>query len=60
MISVACEEMERKALKGEPFDPTVYGTLTGHLSRTLSLLGLKRRRRALPSAITLPSETAYL
>jgi hypothetical protein len=42
MISVQCELMEQDAIAGKPLDATVYGTLTGHLARTLSLLGLKR------------------
>jgi hypothetical protein len=55
MISVACEQMEQKATAGEPFDATAYGTLTGHLARTLSLLGLKRLPRE-----TVPSLRDYL
>jgi hypothetical protein len=42
MISVQCELMEQEAAAGRPIDATTYGTLTGHLARTLSLLGLKR------------------
>jgi hypothetical protein len=45
MISVTCEQMEQKAANGEPFDLTVYATATGHLGRTLKLLGLKRQPR---------------
>jgi hypothetical protein len=37
--------MEQRAAEGEAFDVTAYGTLTGHLSRTLNLLGLKREPR---------------
>jgi hypothetical protein len=42
MISVQCEQMEQRAVLGEPFDLTIYATATGHLGRTLKLLGLKR------------------
>jgi hypothetical protein len=42
MISVACELMEKDAIAGQPLNAIAYGTLTGHLARTLSLLGLKR------------------
>jgi hypothetical protein len=45
MISVTCEQMEQKAAAGEPFDLTAYATATGHLGRTLKLLGLKREPR---------------
>jgi hypothetical protein len=45
MISVTCEQMEQKAAAGEPFDLTTYATATGHLGRTLKLLGLKRLPR---------------
>jgi hypothetical protein len=45
MISVTCEQMEQKAAAGEPFDLTAYATATGHLGRTLKLLGLKRLPR---------------
>jgi hypothetical protein len=45
MISVQCELMEQRAAEGETFDVTAYGTLTGVLSRTLNLLGLKREPR---------------
>jgi hypothetical protein len=42
MISVACELMEREAIDGRPLNAIAYGTLTGHLTRTLNALGLKR------------------
>jgi hypothetical protein len=45
MISVQCEIMEKAAMAGGTFDATAYGVLTGHLGRTLSLLGLKRQPR---------------
>ena len=41
MISVACELMEQEAMAGQP-QRIAYGTLTGHLTRTLNALGLKR------------------
>ena len=45
MISVQCEQMEQKAIAGVPFDATVFGHLTGHLTRALRTLGLKRLPR---------------
>ena len=42
MISVACELMEKQAISGQPLNAIAYGTLTGHLTRTLNALGLKR------------------
>jgi hypothetical protein len=42
MISVACELMEQEAMTGQPLNAVAYGTLTGHLTRTLNALGLKR------------------
>jgi hypothetical protein len=42
MISVACELMEKEAISGQPLHAIAYGTLTGHLTRTLNALGLKR------------------
>jgi hypothetical protein len=45
MISVQCELMEQAALAGAALDATVYGHLTGHLTRALRTLGLKRQPR---------------
>jgi hypothetical protein len=45
MISVTCEQMEHRAALGESFDLTAYATATGHLGRTLKLLGLERQPR---------------
>jgi hypothetical protein len=42
MISVACELMEQEAMTGQQLNASAYGVLTGHLTRTLSALGLKR------------------
>jgi hypothetical protein len=42
MISVQCEIMERQAVTGQTLDAIAYGTLTGHLTRALRVLGLKR------------------
>jgi hypothetical protein len=42
MISVACELMEKEAISGQPLNAIAYGTLTGHPTRTLNALGLKR------------------
>jgi hypothetical protein len=55
MISVQCEIMEKAAVEGGTIDATAYGTLTGHLARTLSLLGLKR----VPKDVT-PTLQGYL
>jgi hypothetical protein len=52
MISVQCEQMEQKALEGAAFDATTYGHLTGHLTRALRTLGLKREpREAAPPSL---------
>jgi hypothetical protein len=37
--------MEREASPGAPLNLTVYGLLTGHLSRAFKVLGLKRQPR---------------
>jgi hypothetical protein len=50
MISVACELMEQETVAGQPLNAAAYGTLTGHLTRTLNALGLKRE----PIDVTLP------
>jgi hypothetical protein len=42
MLSVACEQMEKSAMSGGELSAIAYGTLTGHLVRTLNALGLKR------------------
>ena len=42
MLSVQCEFMEAQALKGLDFNAIAYGQITGHLTRTLNALGLKR------------------
>ena len=45
MIGTECERMEQKAVEGGAFDAVVYVTLTGHLTRALKALGLKRAPR---------------
>jgi uncharacterized protein (UPF0548 family) len=45
MISAQCELMEQETVGGKPLNAIAYGTLTGHLTRTLNALGLKRDRR---------------
>jgi hypothetical protein len=46
MISVECERIEKVALQeGAAFDAITYGTLTGHLTRALRVLGLKQMPR---------------
>jgi hypothetical protein len=42
MISAQCELMEAETVQGKPLNAIAYGTLTGHLTRTLNALGLKR------------------
>jgi hypothetical protein len=44
-LSVQYELMEQQAIAATPLDAIAYGTLTGHLSRTLTTLGLKRTPR---------------
>ena len=51
MISVACELMEKEAISGQPLNAVAYGTLTGHLTRTLNALGLKREPIVLTPAL---------
>ncbi len=62
MISVACELMEKEAISGQPLNAVAYGTLTGHLTRTLNALGLKREPIDVTPALhqyldALPAET---
>ncbi len=45
LISVRCEEMEEKAVKGEDFNVDSYGQLTDRLGRALTRLGLERQPR---------------
>ena len=42
MISAQCELIEAETVHGKPLNAIAYGTLTGHLTRTLNALGLKR------------------
>jgi hypothetical protein len=42
MLAVQCELMEAQALEGNDLNAVAYGQLTGHLTRTLNVLGLKR------------------
>ena len=44
-ISTQCEVLERRAEPGQPVDLTLYTMLTGHLTRTFGVLGLKRQPR---------------
>jgi uncharacterized protein (UPF0548 family) len=37
--------MEQETVGGKPLNAIAYGTLTGHLTRTLNALGLKRADR---------------
>ena len=55
MISVQCELMEQETVGGKPLNAIAYGTLTGHLTRTLNALGLKRE----PNDVT-PALHEYL
>jgi hypothetical protein len=45
MIVLECEKMEHKALNGADLNATLYGQLTGSLSRALRTIGLKREPR---------------
>ena len=54
-ISAQCELMEQETVGGKPLNAIAYGTLTGHLTRTLNALGLKRE----PIDVT-PSLHEYL
>ena len=65
MISAQCELMEQETVGGKPLNAIAYGTLTGHLTRTLNALGLKREPIDLTPALheyldTLPAETQDL
>ena len=65
MISVACELMEKEAISGQPLNAIAYDTLTGHLTRTLNALGLKREPIDVTPVLneylsTLPPETQDL
>jgi hypothetical protein len=51
MLSVQCELMETQAIEGADLNTVVYGQLTGHLARTLSVLGLKREARDITPAL---------
>jgi hypothetical protein len=42
IASAQCELMEQETVGGKPLNAITYGTLTGHLTRTLNALGLKR------------------
>jgi hypothetical protein len=55
MLATECERMERDALGGANLDATVYSTLTGQLTRTLTTVGIKR----LPKDVT-PTLQGYL
>ena len=65
MISAQCELMEAEAVQGKPLNAIAYGTLTGHLTRTLNALGLKREPIDVTPVLneylsTLPAETQDL
>ena len=62
MLSTQCELMEREAAEGQPLNTHLYATITGHLTRTLSVLGLKREMVDVTPALheylnTLPTES---
>jgi hypothetical protein len=57
--------MERDAIAGKALNAIAYGTLTGHLTRTLNALGLKREPIDVTQVLneylsTLPAETPDL
>ena len=65
MISAQCELMEQETVGGKPLNAIAYGTLTGHLTRTLNALGLKREPIDVTPVLneylsTLPPETQDL
>jgi hypothetical protein len=65
MISAQCELMEQETVGGKPLNAIAYGTLTGHLTRTLNALGLKREPIDVTPVLneylsTLPAETQDL
>lgn len=65
MISAQCELMEAETVQGKPLNAIAYGTLTGHLTRTLNALGLKREPIDVTPVLneylsTLPAETQDL
>jgi hypothetical protein len=65
MISAQCELMEAETVQGKPLNAIAYGTLTGHLTRTLNALGLKREPVDVTPVLneylsTLPAETQDL
>lgn len=45
ILSMKAEEMERAALKGEPFDLNAYAALTDKLGRAFERLGFERRAK---------------
>ena len=65
MISAQCELIEAETVHGKPLNAIAYGTLTGHLTRTLNALGLKREPIDVTPVLneylsTLPAETQDL
>jgi hypothetical protein len=65
MLSAQCELMEAETVQGKPLNAIAYGTLTGHLTRTLNALGLKREPIDVTPVLneylsTLPAETQDL
>ena len=63
MLSTQCELMEQEAAEGQPLNTHLYATITSHLTRTLSVLGLKREPIDVTPALhqyldTLPVETS--
>ena len=65
MLSTQCELMEREAAEGQPLNTHLYATITSHLTRTLSVLGLKREMVDVTPALheylnTLPTKSPDL
>ena len=65
MLSAQCELMEQETVGGKPLNAIAYGTLTGHLTKTLNVLGLKREPIDVTPVLneylsTLPAETQDL
>jgi hypothetical protein len=55
LISIKCEELEARAVQGEPIDLDLFGQMTDRLGRCLQRLGIRR----VPKNVT-PSVAEYI
>jgi hypothetical protein len=55
LLSVECEQIEARAVAGDPIDLEAYGVMTDRLGRAFMRLGLERRQR---DALTLEQYAA--